>query len=88
MISAGLPHGAIPLTGAMCLAVAAKIPGTLVNALVPARSDGGSISIAHASGVIDVEALVATKDGEVQAREVVVYRTARRLMEGRVLLPL
>src|SRR5215469_4239238 len=31
MISIGQPHRAVPLTGAMCLAVAAKLPGSVVN---------------------------------------------------------
>lgn len=87
MISAGLPHGAIPLTGALCLAVGARIPGTLVNDLVPIPPADGRLRISHASGIIDVAATVESQDGVIVAREATVYRTARRLMEGRVLMP-
>ncbi|RUN76562.1 PrpF family protein [Sphingomonas sp. TF3] len=82
MISAGQPHRATPLTGAMCLAVAARLPGTLVAAIVGVAA-GEVLQIAHASGVLPVDADVC--DGV--ARAVTVYRTARRLMEGRVLIP-
>lgn len=82
MISAGQPHKATPLTGAMCLAVAARLPGTLVAAIVGA-SKGNILRIAHASGVLPVDADVS--DGV--AHGVTVYRTARRLMDGRVFVP-
>lgn len=82
MISSAIPHKATPLTGAMCLAVAAYLQGTVV-----ARTIGGApgepLRIAHASGVLPVDADVV--DGV--ARRCSVYRTARRLMEGRVLVP-
>lgn len=86
MISAGLPHRAIPLTGAICLAVASRVCGTVVHSHLPALSAGIGLRIAHPSGVMDVSASVAKIDGEDVAIEAVVYRTARRLMEGRVLL--
>ncbi|WP_414475670.1 2-methylaconitate cis-trans isomerase PrpF family protein [Microvirga sp. M2] len=88
MISAGQPHRATPLTAAMCLAVAVRIPGTVASRL--ASSDPGSeadIRVAHPSGVIPVASVVGAKDGEAFAQEAVVYRTARRLMEGAVLVP-
>ncbi|MGE0409600.1 MAG: 2-methylaconitate cis-trans isomerase PrpF family protein [Amphiplicatus sp.] len=88
MISAGLPHGAVPLTGAMCLAVGARIPETLLNRIVRDDAQDGRLRIAHASGVIDVEATVKTQQGVLDAVEAVVFRTARRLMEGRILAPL
>lgn len=86
MISAGLPHGAIPLTGAMAIAVAARLPGTLVHSIVRQNTDSERLRIAHSSGVIDVAATVEAVGNETLAREAVVYRTARRLMEGRVFL--
>jgi 2-methylaconitate cis-trans-isomerase PrpF len=87
MISAGLPHGAIPLTGALCLAVGARIPGTLVHALTSHSASQERLRIAHSSGVIDVAATVEAEGDAIVVQEAVVYRTARRLMEGRVLLP-
>jgi 2-methylaconitate cis-trans-isomerase PrpF len=87
MISAGLPHGAIPLTGAMGLAVAARIPGTLAHDALIGTPAGDRLRIGHASGVIDVAATVDATGDRIDAREAVVFRTARRLMDGRVYYP-
>jgi 2-methylaconitate cis-trans-isomerase PrpF len=85
MISAGQPHRATPLTGAMCLAVAGRLPGSIVAEALGERSDPDrDIAIAHPSGILTLGAKVRTSGGEAVAEEVVVYRTARRLMEGRV----
>ena len=88
MISSGQPHKATPLTGAMCLAVAARIPGSVVAQC--ARATTGDIRIGHPSGVLPVAARV--HDGgagphHIVAEEAVIYRTARRLMEGMVYVP-
>jgi 2-methylaconitate cis-trans-isomerase PrpF len=86
MISAGQPHKATPLTGAMCLAVAAAIPGTVVHQI--RRQDlNGDLRIGHASGILPVAAKVRVGDRGPVAEEAVVYRTARRLMAGMVYIP-
>lgn len=84
VISAGLPHGAIPLTGALCLAVAARIPGTLVHNAAKMDIGEERLRIAHASGVIDVAATIEHTAEGIIAKEAVVFRTARRLMDGKV----
>ena len=84
MISMGRPHRALPLTGAMCLAVAARLPGTLVAELATARTE--CVRIAQPSGISTLGAVVAVGP-PAEARSVTVSRTARRLMEGRVLVP-
>ena len=84
MISVGQPHRAIPVTGALCTAVAARIQGTLVNQLTKAQSIERSIRIAHPSGVIDVNADVAQQNGSWHSRSASIERTARRLMDGNV----
>jgi 2-methylaconitate cis-trans-isomerase PrpF len=87
MISAGQPHKATPLTAAMCLAVASQIPGTIANS-VSSRPEGQSkLRIAHPSGVLPVDARVRQDGATSIAEEAIVFRTARRLMEGRVLVP-
>jgi 2-methylaconitate cis-trans-isomerase PrpF len=87
MISAGQPHRATPLTGAMCTSIAARIPGTLVQQALAADMDpGADLRIAHPSGTLTVAAKVRPDGDSVFAEEAVVYRTARRLMEGRVLV--
>ena len=84
-ISMGNCHRAFPLTSAMCLAVAARIEGTLVHEV--ARKHAGDVRLGHASGVLPLDAAVTTRDGAPWAERVTVYRTARRLMEGFVRVP-
>jgi 2-methylaconitate cis-trans-isomerase PrpF len=86
MISSGQPHRASPLTGAMCLAVAMRVPGTIPHAIARSTDEGQDMIIGHPSGKLPVAAHV-TNEREPHAIETVVYRTARRLMEGRVLIP-
>ena len=82
MISMGQPHRATPITGAVCLAIAARIPGSLPQRLCTARQ--GPIRIAHPSGITMVDAAL---DAAGEALHGAVYRTARRLFEGAVILP-
>ena len=83
MISIGQPHRAVPLTGAMCLAVAAKLPGSVVNRLARgAESSDAPVRIAQPSGVSVVDAVVRQRAGAWYAEQATVYRTARRLMDG------
>ena len=84
MMSNGQAHRATPLTGALCLAVATRIPGSIPNEMARGLADGASqIRIAHASGVIVVDARI--KGGaQPHAEYAAVYRTARRLFDGRV----
>ena len=84
MISVGQPHRAIPVTGSICAAVAARVPDTVVHRYcrdVPALED---FRIAHPSGVALVGAKVTNEGGEWTAERAVLYRTARRLMDGHV----
>jgi 2-methylaconitate isomerase len=84
MISVGQPHRAIPITGATCLAVAARVEGSIPHALAARRE--GPIAIAHPSGIVTVDARVDHADdpGRAHAAFGVVYRTARKLFEGYV----
>jgi 2-methylaconitate cis-trans-isomerase PrpF len=93
VVSNGQPHRAVPLTAAMCLAVAARIEGTIAHrAARPPATAEADLRLAHPSGVTPLAATVR-KQGEGgngegwHAEQVVVYRTARRLMEGAVLVP-
>ncbi|GJD53011.1 3-methylitaconate isomerase [Methylobacterium crusticola] len=87
VISNGQPHRALPLTVSLCIAVAARIAGTLVaEALSPAAGDG-ALRLGMPSGVLTVGADVAREDGAWIARAGSFYRTARRLFDGRVWVP-
>jgi len=86
MMSNGQAHRATPLTGALCLAVATRIRGSIPNEMARRLAPGASqIRIAHASGVIVVDAKISEpRLGQPHAEHAAVYRTARRLFEGRV----
>jgi hypothetical protein len=81
MLSSRNAHRAIPITSALCVAVACRIPGTLPSELC--NSMVGPLRIGHPSGVTVVEAQPDPVSGEV--RHASVYRTARRLFQGEVL---
>jgi 2-methylaconitate cis-trans-isomerase PrpF len=85
-ISMGNCHRAFPLTSSMCLAVAARIEGTLVHECSTAKP-GADVRLGHPSGVLPLDAAVVKQAGEYHAERVTVYRTARRLMEGWVRIP-
>lgn len=76
------PHRAIPLTAALTTAIAAKIPGTIVDQLLaPDPVLDGTITIGHASGRLQVNATMNDKNPLIPD-SATVYRTAKRLFEG------
>ena len=87
MISMERAHRAVPLTGAMCLGVASRIPGSVPHQLAgpPARAD--ETRVANPSGILSVGAEVHQKPDGWFAESAVVYRSARRLMQGAVAVP-
>jgi 2-methylaconitate isomerase len=87
MMSNGQPHRALPLTCTLCLAVAARIEGTLVNELArPAADPEAEIRIGMPSGVLTAAASVRKLEGQWHAEQGAFYRTQRRMFEGHVLL--
>jgi 2-methylaconitate cis-trans-isomerase PrpF len=85
VISMGNCHRAFALTAAMCLAVAARVDGTLVREY--AGNVAGDIRLGHPSGVLPIDAAVRSQGGGPWAERVTVYRTARRIMEGFARIP-
>ena len=85
MISIGQPHRAVPLTGALCLAVACRVPGSIPFGLLAHGARNGTVRIGHPSGVVLVDAAVETQNNAVHVRDATVWRTARRLFQGEVL---
>jgi 2-methylaconitate cis-trans-isomerase PrpF len=81
MLSSGNVHRAIPITSALCVAVACRTPGTLPAELC--GSARGPLRIGHSSGTVLVEAEPDATAGRVLHASV--YRTARRLFQGGVL---
>ena len=87
MVSMGRPHRAVPMTGAMALAVACWIEGSVPHAVAERRRGGRAdeIRVAHPSGTLAVGAEVEPDGrGGWRAGSAVVFRTARRLMQGAV----
>jgi 2-methylaconitate cis-trans-isomerase PrpF len=87
MISNGQPHRALPLTVSLCMAVAARIEGSIVNQVARLNPDpDAEIRIAMPSGVLVVAAAVRKVDGAWHAEQGGFYRTQRRMFEGFVLV--
>jgi 2-methylaconitate cis-trans-isomerase PrpF len=101
--SMGKVHPSVQLTGAVCLGAAACLKGTIVSELMteipePSTQDifelasqqnqrkkvDHSVVIGHNSGIIDVDVDVTADD---EVRSVTVFRTARRLFEGTIIVP-
>ena len=53
MMSMQKAHPNYAMTGAMCTAAAAVIPGSIVNQVLPAQTDPGSIRIGHPGGILE-----------------------------------
>ncbi|MBI2509072.1 MAG: PrpF family protein [Betaproteobacteria bacterium] len=78
MMSNGQPHRALPLTCSLCLAVAARLEGSVVHQAARRSDDPeAEIRIAMPSGVLTVAA---------SAEQGAFYRTQRRMFDGHVYL--
>jgi 2-methylaconitate cis-trans-isomerase PrpF len=86
----GKPHQAYAVTAGVATAVAAMLPGSLVHAMCdPKAVETGHIRIGHPSGVMRVEATICVgADGAPAISRVAIERTARRIMDGFVYVPL
>lgn len=87
MLSMERPHRAVPMTGAMALAVACRIAGSIPHGLAARGERPEEIRVAHPSGTLTVGAEVRQEAGLWHAESAVVFRTARRLMQGQVAVP-
>ncbi len=84
-LSMGKLHHAMMGTGAVAIAAAVAVPGTL-----PSRASGApreAVRFGHPSGTLRVGAEVARIDGGWTVKKVVLGRSARVLMEGWVRVP-
>jgi 2-methylaconitate isomerase len=85
MLSNGQAHRALPLTASLCMAVAARLEGSVVHQAARKSADPDApIRIGMPSGVLVVAASVKKTDGQWVAEQGAFYRTARRLFEGAV----
>jgi 2-methylaconitate cis-trans-isomerase PrpF len=87
VMSNGQPHRALPLTASLCMAVAARLQGSVVfEATRPTSNPESEIRIAMPSGVLTVAASVRKLEGQWHAEQGAFYRTQRRMFEGQVLV--
>lgn len=84
IMSMGTLHKAYAGTGAICTAGAARIKGTVVNEVFAGDPEGEHIRLGHPGGIMPINAHISQKKDSVEYEEAVIYRTARRLMEGYV----
>jgi 2-methylaconitate cis-trans-isomerase PrpF len=88
IMSMGTLHRSIAISGAIATAGAAMIEGTVAYKLRGKKgSDETQINLGHPGGIVDVGAKIEIIAGKPQYVEAAVGRTARRLMEGYVLVP-
>jgi 2-methylaconitate cis-trans-isomerase PrpF len=82
MMSMQRPHPTYALTGAMCTAVAAVIPGTIVCEVRRRDADNGRLRIGHPGGIMEAGVEYREGPGEPLIRAAYGFRTARLLMKG------
>jgi probable AcnD-accessory protein PrpF len=89
ILSMGRAHHAFTGTGAIALAVAATLPGSVVReALRRGMVEAGAQTrIGHVSGTLAVGAVTTQRDGVWVMERAVMSRSARRLMTGLVHVP-
>jgi probable AcnD-accessory protein PrpF len=87
IVSMGKLHHAMTGTGAVAIAVAAAIPGTIVHRCVRPGTDPARLRFGHPSGTLAVGAEALLRDGQWVVTRAVMSRSSRRLMEGWVRVP-
>ena len=86
VFSMGPLHHAMTGTGAVAIAAAVAIPGTIPNRLARKTPDG-RVRFGHPSGALSVGAEAKDVGGEWIVSKAMMSRSARRLMEGWVRVP-
>ena len=88
VISMGMLHKAFAVTSAIPAAGAARVRGTIVDELIDhAALDREFIRLGHPGGVIEVGVELEGQGDGCTYSKAILGRTARRLMEGYVLVP-
>jgi 2-methylaconitate isomerase len=94
MLSMGRFHHALPGTGGVAAGAAALVPETMVGRAVGqlrASDDvaaATTVRIGHGAGVVPLAIKLGASGDAVVVEQVTVWRSARRLMEGGILVPL
>ena len=82
-------HAAHAVTGGMCVASCCQLKGSVADGLADiAYQEQEDIVIEHPSGILKVEISVSGHDQNMQVLYAGVLRTARKLFQGEVFIPL
>ncbi len=87
MASLGTIHRAVMVTGAMCLAAASLIEGSVPHSYAAGAGNDGTVRLGNPSGITSVGASVSKENKTWQAQSTSIMRTSRRLMDGFVYHP-
>jgi 4-oxalomesaconate tautomerase len=82
-------HEAIGVLGAVSVAAACLIPGSVAHDVAGLQVESGShsIDVEHPTGFLTVEIEIDVADGDVRILRSSLLRTARKLMQGDVFVP-
>ncbi|MDR3382066.1 4-oxalomesaconate tautomerase [Cupriavidus basilensis] len=80
-------HAAHAVTGAVGIAAAYCVPGTVANGLASTPSPEGRIVVHHPAGSIEVNVELERDGGPLRLRRIGLVRTARRIMKGMLSVP-
>lgn len=88
MISMGKCHRTLAGTAGICTSVAAAFEGTVVHEVARAGAGtSGEVRIGHGAGCIDIGVKAEKRPEGWHAVSVSTFRTARRIMDGRIYVP-
>ena len=88
MMSMQKPHPTYAMTGAMCTAAAAVIPGSIVNKAISPNVDTQFIRIGHPSGILECGVDYKETDSIPEIETTIGFRTANLLMIGTAIIRL
>ncbi len=87
ILSMGKLHHAMTGTGAVALAAAAAVPGTILERAIRNRTSDEHVCFGHPSGTLTVGAAAEKRGDGWVVTKAIMSRSARRLMEGLVCVP-
>ena len=86
MMSMQKTHPSYAMTGAMCTAAAAVIPGSIVNQVLPKDVDTQFIRIGHPAGILECGVDFTENSPVPEIEDTFGFRTANLLMEGTAII--
>ena len=86
MMSMQKAHPSYAMTGAMCTACAAVVPGSIVNQVLAPNTDTQFIRIGHPSGILECGVDFEAGEAAPVVEDAFGFRTANLLMEGTAMI--